>query len=149
MRPSWEHINKACGFPLVSARNPPFVFLSKSLGNSALGRLWDPQSAVHVSSDARMWLTNPQTPKPFTHDLDTYLKFQNLEYDYHHPVSRFWTNPNVRYGPYSQQGPCPHGGITLSDSLTPSLTVLSATHPEPLGTPVGQFGTPSGSPAEL
>ena len=98
---------------------------------------------MHVFSEA------PQTPKPFTHDLDTYLKFQNLEYDCYRHVSSTGTHSNVHYGLCSQSGPCPHGGITLSHSLTPSLTVLSAMHPAPLGTPVGQFGTPSGSPAEL
>ena len=96
-----------------------------------------------------MMLTNPQTPKPFTHDLDTYLKFQNLEYDYHHPVSRTGTHSNVPYRPCSQMGACPHGGITLSDSPTPSFTVLGAAHPAPRGTPFGRSGTPSGSPAEL
>ena len=80
-------------------------------------------------------------------DLD--LKFQNLEYDHDRPVRPPGTHSDAPSGPWGQPGPCPHGGITLSDTPTPYLTVLSATHPAPLGTPVGQFGTPSGSPAEL
>ena len=58
------------------------------------------------------WRT-PQTPKPFTHDLDTYLKFQNLEYDYDRPVRPPGRHSNVPSGPCSQPGPCPHGGITF------------------------------------
>ena len=55
----------------------------------------------------------PQTPKPSTHDPDTYLKFQNLEYDYHRPVSRPGTHSNVHHGPWVQPGSCPHGGTTF------------------------------------
>ena len=48
---------------LVSPGKLDFPSLGKSLGNSTLGRHRDPQSAVHVFSDARMGGTTPPDPK--------------------------------------------------------------------------------------
>ena len=48
---------------LVSAGKLDFQSLGKSLGNSASGRLRDPQSAAHVFSEARTGGTDPPDPK--------------------------------------------------------------------------------------
>ena len=58
----------------------------------------------------------PQTPKPFTHVPDTYLKYPNLEYKYHPPVDPFVPQPFVRNVSWVQRRPCPYGATTLSDS---------------------------------
>ena len=57
------YINKTHRFRCVSARNPPFRSISKSLGNGSPGCARDPQSWPHVFSEAQMVWTNPPDPK--------------------------------------------------------------------------------------
>ena len=55
--------DKTHEFRCVSARNPPFQSISKSLGNGSPGCARDPQSWPHVFSEAQMVWTNPPDPK--------------------------------------------------------------------------------------
>ena len=63
--PAYKHlyINKTHWFLCISARNPPFQSISKSLGNGSPGCARDPQSWPHVFSEAQMVWTNPPDPK--------------------------------------------------------------------------------------
>ena len=81
-------------FLLVSTRKLDFPSLGKSLGNGALGRFWDPKRGSRIFGDMNGG-TDPQTPKPFTHVPDTYLKYPNLEYNDHPHVALFVTQPVV------------------------------------------------------
>ena len=81
-----------------------------------MGASPDPWSAAHVFSDTQTRGTDPQTPKPFTHVPDTYLKYPNLEYNYHPLVSPFVCQPFVHNMYCRQRRACPCGATTLSDS---------------------------------
>ena len=55
--------DKTHGFRCVSARNPPFQSISKSLGNGSPGCARNPQSSPRVFSGAWRGRTDPPDPK--------------------------------------------------------------------------------------
>ena len=141
--------NKTHRFQCVSARNPPFAFLSKSLGNGTLGCARDPWTSPRVFPEARMGWTDPPDPKTL------YTRPGHLS-----QVSKsgVWLPSPCKsvleslerllrtVGPAGTMSARRDHSLRLSHSVPP---VLGTAYPAPRGTPVGRSGTPSGSPAEL